>query len=657
MATDLLEEAQHLCQRTTQMFADLNMNLREFSTNNIHLVNILKTRVPILILRWDTQGDTIRIGCQLPDTPLVTKRTVTSAIASIYDPLGWILPLLHWPKIFLNICGGIDTIGTPYLYEIRSKNSGSTRFRERDSMLSRSKTTLSLSSYLRGRQFDLDGCVRVSMSRCSCITAHGQVKITIASGGAICNTQVGAQCNPFSNEIIQFGIQPSASLYPHTRDTYSPTLKSYWERETGQFVHNRLNEIHNISAYLAQKSCSVKFGYVPSQENPADCGTRELTREDTHGCRESAIHQATYVTNQIRRSLRQLNIQLDEHGILRCYGRLNRVHGNNHRDFHKREHLGIDHAATLIKQEYWIPQIRSQVASMIRRCVPCQRFNTLPFKYPAKENLPKERVIRSYLFEHIGLDYFGPMFISPLSGTQETTRLIQLDVVPYLKTKAFLHMHRKFFARRGVTRTITCDNAPTFDKIKSSAIPITSVWTRNRGCRESAIHQATYVTNQIRRSLRQLNIQLDEHGILRCYGRLNRVQFDNNAKNPILILQKNAVSGNNHRDFHEREHLGIDHAATLIKQEYWIPQIRSQVASMIRRCVPCQRFNTLPFKYPAQENLPKERVIRSYPFEHIGLDYFGPMFISPLSGTQEKCYGAVLTCMATRLIQLDVVLI
>lgn len=126
-----------------------------------------------------------------------------------------------------------------------------------------------------------------------------------------------------------------------------------------------------------------------------------------------------------------------------------------------------------MRQELWILQLRSQVSSLIRKCITCQKFNNLPYKYQTQEDLPKERVVRSYPFQHVGLDYFGPLSSITSSGTQGkgygaiitcmTTRLLHLDVVSNLSTIAFLLMLRRFFARRGVPQSITSDNAPTFE--------------------------------------------------------------------------------------------------------------------------------------------------------------------------------------------------
>ncbi|KAK6747886.1 hypothetical protein RB195_000844 [Necator americanus] len=167
-------------------------------------------------------------------------------------------------------------------------------------------------------------------------------------------------------------------------------------------------------------------------------------------------------------------------------------------------------------------------------------------------------------------------------------------------------------------------------------------------------HQETKITPEIIKALQHLNILKDDEGILRCYGRLERAQMNDMTKYPIFILQKTDLAKMIICDYHRKGYPGINHTIALIRQKFWIPQLRSQVTTLIRKCLQCQKFNNLPYKYPQQEDLPKERVIRSYPFQHVGLDYFGPLpIISPVG--QGKCYGSIITCMTTRLIHLDVV--
>uniref|UniRef100_A0A1I7X086 Integrase catalytic domain-containing protein n=1 Tax=Heterorhabditis bacteriophora TaxID=37862 RepID=A0A1I7X086_HETBA len=125
-----------------------------------------------------------------------------------------------------------------------------------------------------------------------------------------------------------------------------------------------------------------------------------------------------------------------------------------------------------VREHYWIPQLRRQVRTVIKRCIPCQRMNNSPYKYPDMADLPNRRVVRSRPFAHVGLDYFGPLTIasgksnsSKVYGcilTCTTTRLIHLELVTDMTTQSFINALRRFIARRGVPSTITSDNAHTF---------------------------------------------------------------------------------------------------------------------------------------------------------------------------------------------------
>ncbi|KAE9412441.1 hypothetical protein Angca_000284, partial [Angiostrongylus cantonensis] len=113
------------------------------------------------------------------------------------------------------------------------------------------------------------------------------------------------------------------------------------------------------------------------------------------------------------------------------------------------------------------------------------KMNSLPYKYPAMEDLPTRRVVRSHPFEHVGIDYFGPLSVKrdedirKIYGiiiTCATTRLLHLELVYNMSDIRMLHlklMHnmstnelllvlRRFFARRGVPSTITSHNASNF---------------------------------------------------------------------------------------------------------------------------------------------------------------------------------------------------
>ncbi|KIH64329.1 hypothetical protein ANCDUO_05356 [Ancylostoma duodenale] len=168
-------------------------------------------------------------------------------------------------------------------------------------------------------------------------------------------------------------------------------------------------------------------------------------------------------------------------------------------------------------------------------------------------------------------------------------------------------------------------------------------------------HQLTTITPPLLQSLKHLNIKQDQNSLLRCYGRLGRSELSAESKNPMIVLQNSWLSQAIIQDCHEKGHPGIGHTMSIVREQVWIPKLRAQVTRTIRRCMLCQRFHNLPYGYPEQGDLPERRVLRSRPFVHVGLDYFGPLSISQPDGTDSKCYGSIITCMATRLIHLDVV--
>ncbi|KAK6736298.1 hypothetical protein RB195_019150 [Necator americanus] len=98
-------------------------------------------------------------------------------------------------------------------------------------------------------------------------------------------------------------------------------------------------------------------------------------------------------------------------------------------------------------------------------------MNNLPFKYPEMKDLPDRRVQRARPFEHVGIDYFGPLTVKERDETFKAygiimtctvTRLFHLELVSDMTTANLLNALRRLFARRGVPTSITSDNRPYF---------------------------------------------------------------------------------------------------------------------------------------------------------------------------------------------------
>ncbi|VDM55653.1 unnamed protein product [Angiostrongylus costaricensis] len=200
-------------------------------------------------------------------------------------------------------------------------------------------------------------------------------------------------------------------------------------------------------------------------------------------------HQAVHFPSRSTKDYKHLKLYHDEWGIIRCKGRLNKADlpRETQQPFlitSKRalaelivieEHLPFHNATikTVAKprERLWMTSIRKIAKKVITQCVPCQKMNSLPYKYPPMIDLPERRVGRSRPFEHVGVDYFRSLTTRNSEGTTKvygviitcaTIRLLQLELVHNVKTNGFLLALRRFFARRGVPKTITSDNASNF---------------------------------------------------------------------------------------------------------------------------------------------------------------------------------------------------
>lgn len=151
---------------------------------------------------------------------------------------------------------------------------------------------------------------------------------------------------------------------------------------------------------------------------------------------------------------------------------------------------------------------------------------------------------------------------------------------------------------------------------------------------------------------------LDKEGLLRVGGRLSSGHLKT-QDDPILLPREHPVTELIIREVHQTVagHSGREHTVALVRQNYWVPQIRRKVDTILRRCFVCRRNN---WKTPHQRQapLPEERVTPgAAPFSSTGVDCFGPFLVKQGRGRAPlKRWGCIFTCMATRAVHLEVLM-
>ena len=153
---------------------------------------------------------------------------------------------------------------------------------------------------------------------------------------------------------------------------------------------------------------------------------------------------------------------------------------------------------------------------------------------------------------------------------------------------------------------------------------------------------------------RQLGLQIDEWGLLRCHGRYSNANLSFSAKYPKLIPHSEYFTHLVIKEAHERMlHSGVSHTLAQVRQEYWIPQGRRETKRVVSRCTICRRYESPPYALPPMPSLPRDRLSKSEPFQSIGLDYLGPIFVK--KGRKRANSGSVysLNCLAIRAIHVE----
>ena len=170
---------------------------------------------------------------------------------------------------------------------------------------------------------------------------------------------------------------------------------------------------------------------------------------------------------------------------------------------------------------------------------------------------------------------------------------------------------------------------------------------------------STTVPRDVINFCNQLGLYIDKHDLIRCSGRLDNSVLPMSTKNPILLPPKSTFAQRLIKYFHEiHRHAGVNTLLSLIREEYWLPQGRRQIKTVIKQCILCQKLWKRPLSLPSVPSLPDERVNFEKPFQAIGVDLTGAYDVFEVDlDTSEtirgKAYICLFTCAATRAVHLE----
>ena len=154
--------------------------------------------------------------------------------------------------------------------------------------------------------------------------------------------------------------------------------------------------------------------------------------------------------------------------------------------------------------------------------------------------------------------------------------------------------------------------------------------------------------------LKPLTPIVDELGVLRVGGRLNRAELPYDAAHPMILPKKHHITRLVVADVHHRcRHAGVNHVLAQVRSRYWIIDGRQEVKNWDQECKSCERRRAKPAAQ-IMAPLPTLRLGMSMrAFAKCCVDYAGPFVTKITRRVSAKRYLCLFTCSATRAVHLE----
>lgn len=153
-----------------------------------------------------------------------------------------------------------------------------------------------------------------------------------------------------------------------------------------------------------------------------------------------------------------------------------------------------------------------------------------------------------------------------------------------------------------------------------------------------------------------LNKYIDKDGLYRIKRQVNSSVLPQEAHEPILIHPEHILAELLVRETHELTgHLPESYTISALRTKYHIHCEKRLVKRVISQCTSCKKVNGKPFAYPNSQVLPALRTEPSVPFQHVGLDYLGPVPYIKDDHSKGKALILIYSCLVTRGARLELV--
>ena len=597
-------------------FLESSFNIRKWRTNNRELKeiineseqviyqqeNFVQSGDKVLGIKWDEEKDQLILDIINPilesmSSDNVTKRTILKTLASIYDPMGYLQPVLVKFKIlFQAICktniGWDEIIGgdllSRWLNIVTSVQNMNEIIIDRcysiieinDPVTSRilhgfsdaSELAYGACIYLKTvkQSGNVDVCLVTSKSRVVSINK----KYTIPRLELLGNYVLSKLFNVVSSALQEEICIDSHRLWSDSK--VSLAWINAFDKELKTFCQNRVIEIRKLTDV-------VWWSYCKSCDNPADIITR---------CNSSNICKNSMWWNGPKFLFEDSIYDETKYS-------LNENTGNVCLQSSEGDSLNID-------SSLFYDEIKNE--------------NILMLNY-TENNVKIGNIIEIEKFS---------------------------DINKLLRVTSYVVRFVKNVRRKINGENLLLSKHATSEEIKSSKL----LWLKEN--QNYLINESNFDDLK-----KVLCLQQDDEGLFRSMKRIMNADLPYDTRAPTILSRKHRLTELIVWNCHKAvKHMGVRQTLTELRSNFWITKGRSYVKNLMRNCFKCKKYNARPYSYPDSPNLPSVRLRSDIPFSGVGIDYLGPLYCMNIYNRVNemfKCYVVLYTCASTRGVVLDLI--
>ena len=147
-----------------------------------------------------------------------------------------------------------------------------------------------------------------------------------------------------------------------------------------------------------------------------------------------------------------------------------------------------------------------------------------------------------------------------------------------------------------------------------------------------------------------------EDGLIKMKGPIQYADISESEKHPVILPPKSYIVKLIIEDVHRKQlHAGINQTLVALRERFWIIRGRALVRRIVKSCILCRKYAPVRLQMPMAP-LPRDRITRTHPFQVVGIDFTGPVYVVTPGGEIIKSYITLFTCATIRAVHLELVL-